>query len=208
MPSIDSEIRIRQWNKTWEITWAHRDTIVSWRVSCWWRVLFWSVTLYAIKSDISWWRSEKSYWAMPPDVTVDFINVSKSELRGDVAWIGIWIGPEKRNCGVWKYSPCLSDIKSYLLDHVANSSVVNVQVRVQESKATGAVSYEVDFKFKPLEFFAKSEHKKQFSESLCPLGHSPRTLVLKRKKVEKNCPKKWLMVLKYWSPYEKNETKN
>ena len=54
----------------------------------------------------------------------------------------------------------MSDIKSYLLDHVANSSVVNVQVWVQESEATGAVSYEVDFKFKPLEFLAKSEHKK------------------------------------------------
>ena len=66
----------------------------------------------------------------------------------------------------------MSDIKSYLLDHVANSSVVNVQVWVQESEATGAVSYEVDFKFKPLEFLAKSENEKEFSESFGPLGHS------------------------------------
>ena len=66
----------------------------------------------------------------------------------------------------------MCDIKSYLLDHVANSSIVNVQVRVQESKATGAVSNEIDFKFEPLEFLAKSENEKELSESFGPLGHS------------------------------------
>ena len=66
----------------------------------------------------------------------------------------------------------MSYVKTYLLDHVANGSVIDVQVWVQESEATGAVSNEVDFKLKPLEFFAESEHKKQFSESLSSLGHS------------------------------------
>ena len=64
----------------------------------------------------------------------------------------------------------MSYVKTYLLDHVANGSVIDVQVWVQESEATGAVSYEVDFKFKPLEFLAKSENEKEFSESFGPPG--------------------------------------
>ena len=66
----------------------------------------------------------------------------------------------------------MSHIKSYLLHHVADGSIINIQVRVQKSKATGAVSYEIDFKFEPLEFLAKSEHKKELCESFGPLGHS------------------------------------